>query len=287
MHFYYHLYQRHVFKYPGIVNDTLSPPKPWWDYPLGVWSSSPLEQKATDVPGARTLWLPRKPLNTEGVIEMKPTLVDNVYRFTGVHVREFETLTHYMLGVYYKIGDARLREYKQYSGLPKMVTAISLPLSCDACLSDSAVVEAMPEMLVRGLSPRYSVKYVYHDDTYDTFTVPPTLTYVKAPPRKPIKRIEVYDRAGRLVIAKDELAGGLDDYYLGGPGTYVLLSDSPIAWNFDWAKLDFTIKRDELRCGLNEQFLSAYDYEFTSGGYLGMRCYESSAMFRGFVLKRW
>lgn len=285
---YYRVQQRCMNKMSAL-GDSLSPPRNWWDYVLGIWEvKPPLAQTASDVAGARAHFLFKAPLNPELSFEAMPTLVDGSYRFIGMHVREYQSLTHYFMGVYFNNTDARLRIYRSYAGLPKVVEGNASPLIADACLADHAFLDVVPKSLVRGLSPGYTVNLTFYDGSTQSIAVPAGSTYVQPSILKLAKRLEVYDRAKRLVASYSGLHGGLDDHYLGGPSCYVLLGDGPLTWNpSNFNAFEGKASVNELRVRVSGQELGAVDTEFTQAGYMGLRCVEAPSEFRKFVLRRW
>jgi hypothetical protein len=190
------VFQRDMFRAIGIA-DSMSPPRAWWDYVAGLWFASTLKQIASDVPAARAMFMPFVRRDFEFEAEVKPTLVDATQRFAGGFAREFAGLTHYFAGAYYTSTTARLRIYKQYAGLPKVSEGLLLP-TLDSGFADSLILDSFADMNVRGLSPRYTVTITYHDDTSDSVTVPLQATSITFTVKKPIKRIDVFDVAGRL-----------------------------------------------------------------------------------------
>lgn len=273
----------------SALGDSLSPPRNWWDYVLGIWEvRPPLAQTASDVAGARAHFLFKAPLNPELSFEARPTLVDESYRFVGMHVREYQSLTHYLMGAYFSSAGARLRIYRQYSGLPKVVEGDASPLIADACLADRAFLDAVPRSMVRGLSPRYTVRLTYYDGSIEDIVVPARLTYVEPNILKLAKRVEVFDATKRPVASYEGLHGGLDDHYLGGPGTYLLLADGPLTWDpSDFNTFEGKASVNELSVKVSGQELGAVDTEFMQAGYVGLRCVEAPSEFRRFVLRRW
>jgi len=279
------VFQRDMFRAIGIA-DSMSPPRAWWDYVAGLWFASTLKQIASDVPAARAMFMPFVRRDFEFEAEVKPTLVDATQRFAGGFAREFAGLTHYFAGAYYTSTTARLRIYKQYAGLPKVSEGLLLP-TLDSGFADSLILDSFADMNVRGLSPRYTVTITYHDDTSDSVTVPLQATSITFTVKKPIKRIDVFDVAGRLQGSNTQLSGGLDDFYLGGPGTYVLLSDAPLNWDYSRAKCWMRVKANVIECEFAGQSTYAIDSEFTSKGYHGLRAYQSPSEWYSYRLRRW
>jgi hypothetical protein len=97
----------------------------------------------------------------------------------------------------------------------------------------------------------------------------------------------VYDVAKRLQGSNTKLSGGLDDFYLGGPGTYVLLSDSPLTWDYGRAKCWSRVRANIIECEFAGQPTYAFDTEFTSSGYHGLRAYQAPSEFYRYFLRRW
>jgi hypothetical protein len=213
-------------------------------------------------------------------------LVDATPRFVGGFAREFAGLCHYFAGAYFTNTSTRLRIYKQYSGLPKVSEGLALP-TLDACFADSLVLDSFVDLTVRGLSPRYTVTFTYHDDTSESVTVPAGATSITFTVKKPIKKIDVYDAAKKLQGSNAQLSGGLDDFYLGGPQTIVLLSDSPLAWDYGRTKCWMRVKANVIECEFAEQSTYAIDSEFTSSGYHGLRAYQAPSEWYSYRLRRW
>jgi intein/homing endonuclease len=188
-------------------------------------------------------------------------------------------------GAYYTGDGARLRAYKCYSGLPRTVTAVALP-ALDACLADSCVPDAAPQMAVRGLSPRYTVKLYFHDGTSASYAVPAGATSISVTVTKPARRVEVYDAAGRLQASWDGLAGGLDEFVLGGPGLYVLLFDAPLAWDFRRAAIAARSGGPYHEFAVAGQWGLAVDSEMCWPGQPGLRACSAPATFFKFVARR-
>jgi hypothetical protein len=276
---------RHIYK-TLQVGDAFSPPRPVWDYIAGVWEVGSLKQTASDVPAARAMFRLLVKRDFEFEAELKPTLVDATPRFAGGFVREFAGLTHYFAGAYYTRTTTRLRIYKQYSGLPKISEGLLLP-TLDNSFADSLILDSFADMTVRGLSPRYTVTFTYYDDTTESVTVPTGATSITFTVKKPIKRIDVYDVAGRLQGSNTQLSGGLDDFYLGGPGTYVLLSDAPLTWDYTRAKCWIRVRANVIECEFAEQSTYAIDTEFASSGYHGLRAYQAPSEWYAYRLRRW
>jgi hypothetical protein len=266
------------------VGDAFNPPRPIWDYMAGVWTVGTLEQTASDVPGARAGFKLLSRRNWEFETELAPTLVDASPRFLGGFVREFSGLTHYFSGAYYTNTTTKLRIYRQYAGLPKITEGLVLP-TLDACFIDNATLDNFANMSVRGLSKNYKVNVTYYDGTTESFTS--TATSLNITVKKPITRIDVYDVANRLQGSNTKLSGGLDDFYLGGPGTYVLLSDAPLTWDYTRTKCSQSIKDNMIEVEFANQSTYAIDNEFTQSGVHGLRCYEAPAEFYRYFLKRW
>jgi hypothetical protein len=140
-------------------------------------------------------------------------------------------------------------------------------------------------MTVRGLSKDYTVTMTYYDDTSESVTSPGTsITFTV---KKPIKRIDVYDVAKRLQGSNTKLSGGLDDFYLGGPQTIVLLSDSPLTWDYGRAKCWSRVRGNMIECEFAGQPTYAIDTEFTSSGYHGLRAYQAPSEWYAYRLRRW
>jgi intein/homing endonuclease len=187
-------------------------------------------------------------------------------------------------GAYYNNVSTRLRIYKQYAGLPKITEGLLLP-TVDTGFADSFILDSFIDMTVRGLSKNYTVSLTYHDDTSENITSAGTsITFTV---KKPIKRIDVYDIAKRLQGSNTKLSGGLDDFYLGGPGTYVLLSDSPLTWDYGRAKCWSRVRANMIECEFAGQPTYAVDTEFTQAGVHGLRCYEAPSEFYRYLLRRW
>jgi hypothetical protein len=279
------LFQRDMFRAIGIA-DSMSPPRTWWNYVAGLWSAGTLKQIASDVPAARAMFKPLVRRDLEFEAEVKPTLVDATPRFVGSFAREFTGLCHYFAGAYYTDTTARLRIYKQYAGLPKVSEGLLLP-TLDSGFADSLILDSFADMTVRGLSPRYTVTITYHDDTSDSVTVPILVTSIKFTVKKPIKRIDVYDVAGRLQGSNTQVSGGLDDFYLGGQQTIVLLSDVPLTWDYGRTKCWMRIKANVIECEFAGQSTYAVDSEFTSKGYHGLRAYQATSEWYSYRLRRW
>jgi len=279
------VFQRDMFRALGIA-DSLSPPRTWWDYVAGLWSTSTLKQTASDVPAARAMFRPFVKKDFEFEAEVKPTLVDSTPRFVGGFAREFAGLCHYFAGAYYTSTTTKLRIYKQYSGLPKIQEGLLLP-TLDIGFTDSLVLDSFVDLTVRGLSPQYTVTFTYHDDTSESITVPQGATSIKLTVKKPIKKIDVYDVTNRLQGSNTQLSGGLDDFYLGGPGTYVLLSDAPLTWDYTRAKCWMRIKANVIECEFAGQSTYATDSEFISSGYHGLRAYQAPSEWYAYRLRRW
>jgi hypothetical protein len=273
-----------MYKTLGVFMDSFSPPKPFWQYIAGTWEAGTLRQTASDVPGARAGFVKFIKRDWEFENEAKPTLVDASPRFLGGFAREFAGLTHYMMGSYFTSTSTRLRIYKQYAGLPKIVEGLVFP-TLDFCFSDSMILDSFADMTVRGLSRNYTVTVTYHDDTSENITSPGT--YITFTVKKTIKRIDVYDVAKRLQGSNTKLSGGLDDFYLGGPQTIVLLSDSPLTWDYSRTKCWMRVKADMIECEFANQPTYAVDSEFVQSGLHGLRCYEAPSEFYSYRLKRW
>jgi hypothetical protein len=279
------VFQRDMFRALGIA-DGLSPPRAWWDYAAGLWEVGSLKQTASDVPAARAMFKPLVRRDFEFECEVKPTLVDASPRLIGGFAREFAGLTHYFGGAYFTSTTTRLRIYKQYSGLPKIQEGLSLP-TLDTGFADSLILDSFVDLTVRGLSPRYTVTFTYHDDTSESVTVPTGATSIKFTVKKPIKRIDVHDAAKRFQGSYSGLSGGLDDFYLGGPGTYVMLSDSPLTWDYSRAKCWSRVRGNTIEVGFAGQYGYAIDAEFTSSGYHGLRAYQAPSEWYAYRLRRW
>jgi hypothetical protein len=239
---------------------------------------------APDVPAARALLL-RAARNPDVAVEAAPDLVDSTPRFLGLLVREAQAMTHIMFGAYYTSGGARLRAYKCYSGLPRTATGVALP-ALDACLADSCVPDAAPQMAARGLSPRYRVVLYFHDGTSASYAVPAGATSISVTVTKPARRVEVYDAAGRLQAAWDGLAGGLDEFVLGGPGLYVLLFDAPLAWDFRRTTFAVRCRGTLHEFAVAGQWGLAVDSEMCWPGLPGLRACSAPATFFKFVARR-
>jgi hypothetical protein len=140
-------------------------------------------------------------------------------------------------------------------------------------------------MTVRGLSKNYTVTITYYDDTSESVTSPATSVTVTV--KKTIKRIGVYDAAGRLQGSNTKLSGGLDDFYLGGPGSYVLLSEAPLTWDYGRAKCWSRIRGNMVECEFAGQPIYAVDTEFTQAGVHGLRAYEAPSEYYRYLLRRW
>jgi hypothetical protein len=250
----------------------------------GVWEVGTLKQTASGVPGARAGLKLFTKRDWEFECEAKPTLVDASPRFIGGFAREFAGLTHYFFGAYYTSTSARLRVYKQYAGLPKIAEGLLLP-TLDTGFADSLILDSFADMTVRGLSRNYTVSVTYHDDTSESITSPGT--YVTFAVKKPVKRIDVYDAAKRLQGSNTQLSGGLDDFYLGGPGTYTLLSDAPLTWDYGRARCWGRVRAYMIECEFAGQSIYAIDTEFTSPGLHGLRAYEAPSEFYSYRLRRW
>jgi len=279
------VFQRNMFRALGIA-DSFSPPKPWWDYAAGLWEVGTLKQTASDVPGARAMFKPLVKRDFEFEFEVKPMLVDSTPRFLGGFAREFTGLTHIMAGAYYTSTTTRLRVYKQYAGLPKMSEGLLLP-TLDTGFADHLVLDSFVDLTVRGLSPRYTATFTYHDDTTESVTVPLGATSVKLTVKKPIKKIDVYDVANRLQGSHTGLSGGLDDFYLGGPQTIALLYDGPLAWDYGRAKCWSRVRGNVIEVGFAGQYGHAIDTEFASPGYHGLRAYQAPSEWYAYRLRRW
>lgn len=273
------------FRYPAhVLADTFSPPRLWWDLVAGMWTLGSLRQTSPDVPAARTLLL-KTAANPDMAVEARPELVDSTPRFLGLLVREAQVMTHIMLGAYYTAGGARLRAYKCYSGLPRTATGIALP-ALDACLADSCLPDGTPQVEVRGLSPRYTVKLYFHDGTSASYAVPAGATAISITVVKPVVKIEVYDATGRLQAGWSGLAGGLDVFVLGGPGLYVLLFDGPLSWGF--GRTVFAVRSLGMyhEFAVAEQWGVAVDSEIYGPGLPGLRAYQAPSTFYRFVARR-
>jgi hypothetical protein len=279
------VYQRNMFRALGIA-DSFSPPKTWWDFVAGIWVAGSLRQTASDVPGARAMLKPLVKRDFEFEADVKPTLVDSTPRLVGGFAREFTALTHYFFGAYYTRTSTRLRVYKQYSGLPKVVEGLATA-SLDECFADSCLADSFASATVRGLSPRYTVAVTYYDGSSESFTVPVGATSTSFTARKPIARIDVYDVAKRLQGSNTRLSGGLDDFFLGGPGTYVLLSDAPLAWGYGRARLWSRVRASVVEVCFAGQCTHAIDTEFSSPGYHGLRAYQAPSEWYRYSLRRW
>jgi hypothetical protein len=273
-----------MYKTLGVFMDSFSPPKPFWQYIAGTWEAGTLRQTASDVPDARAGFVKFIKRDWEFENEAKPTLVDASPRFLGGFAREFAGLTHYMMGSFFTSTSTRLRIYKQYAGLPKITEGLVLP-TLDMGFADSLILDSFADMMVRGLSRNYTVVVTYHDDSSESITSPGT--YITFTVKKPIKRIDVYDVAKRLQGSNTKLSGGLDDFYLGGPGTYCLLSDSPLTWDYSRTKCWMRVKGDMIECEFTGQPTYAVDSEFTQVGFHGLRCYEAPSEFYSYRLRRW
>jgi hypothetical protein len=271
---------------PLIVGDSFSPPRPVWDFAAGIWQSGSLRQVSSDVAAARALFKPLVKRDVEFEAEAMPTLVDGTPRLLGLLVREFTALTHYMLGAFYTEASARLRIYKQYSGLPKVQEGLATA-TLDECFADSCLADAFASTSVRGLSPRYIVTVTYYDNSSESFTVPLGATSISFAVRKLVKRIDVYDAAKRLQGSYAGVAGGLDDFLLGGPGTYVLLSDAPLIWDFSRARVWARARASILEVSVADQYIYAVDSELASPGLIGLRAYMAPSVFYRFFLRRW
>jgi hypothetical protein len=266
------------------IGDVFKPPRPVWEYYAGMWEVGTLKQTASDVPGARAGFKILSRRDWEFECEVKPALVDASPRFLGGFMREFTGLTHYFSGAYYTSADKRLRIYKQYAGLPKITEGLLLP-TVDVGFADSLILDSFADMTVRGLSRNYTVTITYYDDTSESVTSPATsITFTV---KKPIKRIDVYDAAKRLQGSNTKLSGGLDDFYLGGPGTYVLLSDSPLTWDYGRAKCWSRVRGNMVECEFAGQPTYAVDTEFTQAGFHGLRAYEAPSEYYLYRLRRW
>jgi hypothetical protein len=276
---------RNMYKTPLVAYDYFSPPRPIWDYSAGVWSPGTLRQAASDVPAARAGYRRLSRRDWEFEAEMRPTLVDSSPRLLGLFAREFTGLTHYMLGIYYTQASSRLRIYKQYAGLPRVSEGLATP-ALDACFADSIMLDALTNMTVRGLSPRYTVTVTYYDGGSESYTVPATATSISIPVKKPVTGVNVYDQAGRLQGSNAQLSGGLDDFYLGGPGTYVLLADAPTSWDYGRARCWGRARRDVVEVEAAGQSIYSVDTEFTSPGLHGLRAYEAPSEFYLYRLRR-
>lgn len=279
------VYQRNMFRALGIA-DSFSPPKTWWDFVAGIWVAGSLRQTAGDVPGARAMFRPLVKRDFEFEADVKPTLVDATPRLVGGFAREFTGLTHYFFGAYYTGATTRLRVYKQYSGLPKVVEGLATA-SLDECFADYAVADSFASTTVRGLSPRYTVAVTYYDGSSESFTVPAGATSISFTARKPITRIDVYDAAKRLQGSNTQLSGGLDGFVLGGPGTYVLLSDAPLAWDYSRAKCWSRVRGNVIEACFAGQCTYAIDTELTSPGYHGFRACQAPSEWYAYRLRRW
>jgi len=268
------------------VADSFAPPRPFWDYMAGIWEAGTLRQTAPDVPAARAGFKLFAKRDWEFEVELKPTLVDGSPRFVGGFAREFTGLTHYFGGAYFTSTLTRLRIYKQYAGLPKVSEGLAFPM-LDSCFADSMLLDSPADLTVRGLSPRYSVSVTYYDGSSESVTVADGETSIRLTVLKPIVRIEVYAPAKRLQGVNEALSGGLDDFYLGGPGTYVLLSDSPLTWDYGRAKCMVRARADTIECVFAGQSTLAVDAEFTQPGVHGLRAYEAPSEFYRYLLRRW
>lgn len=278
------VFQRTLYKALGVITDSFSPPKPFWDYIAGTWEAGTLRQTASDVPGARAGFTKFVKRDWEFECEVKPTLVDASPRFLGGFAREFAGLTHYFFGAYYNNVSTKLRIYKQYAGLPKIAEGLLLP-TLDAGFADSLILDSFADMTVRGLSRNYTVAVTYHDGTSETVTSAGTsITFTV---KKPVKRIDVYDAAKRLQGSNTQLSGGLDDFYLGGPQTIVLLSDSPLTWDYGRTKCWSRVRANVVECEFAGQSTYAIDTEFTSPGLHGLRAYEAPSEWYVYRLRRW
>jgi hypothetical protein len=266
------------------IGDVFAPPRPMWDYMAGVWEVGTLKQTASDVPGARAGFKILSRRDWEFECEVKPTLVDASPRFIGGFAREFTGLCHYFGGAYFTSADKRLRIYKQYAGLPKITEGLLLP-TVDVGFADSLILDSFADMTVRGLSKNYTVTITYYDDTSESVTSPATSVTVTV--KKPIKRMDVYDAAGRLQGSNTKLSGGLDDFYLGGPGSYVLLSEAPLTWDYGRAKCWSRIRGNMVECEFAGQPIYAVDTEFTQAGFHGLRAYEAPSEYYRYLLRRW
>jgi hypothetical protein len=275
--------QRNIYKTPLVAYDTFSPPRPVWSYIAGVWQAGTLRQTAPDVPAARAGYRILSRRDWEFEAEVKPTLVDASPRFFGLFAREFAGLTHYMTGVYYTSASARLRIYKQYAGLPKVFEGLATP-TLDACFADSIILDSFTDMTVRGLSPRYSVALTYYDDSSERYTA--TATSMNVTVKKLVKKIDVYDAAGRLQGSNTQVSGGLDDFYLGGPGTYILLGDSPLTWDYSRARCWSRVRGNVVEVEFAGQSIYSVDTEFTLAGIHGLRAYESPSEWYLYRLRR-
>jgi uncharacterized protein YqgV (UPF0045/DUF77 family) len=271
---------------PLIVGDSFSPPRPVWDFVVGIWQISSLKQVSSDIAAARALFKPLVKRDVEFEAEAMPTLVDEAPRLLGLLVREFTALTHYMLGAFYTKTSTRLRIYKQYSGLPKVQEGLATA-TLDECFADSCLVDTFATTSVRGLSPRYTVVVTYYDGSSESFTVPLEATSISFAVKKPIKRIDVYDVAKRLQGSNTQLSGGLDDFFLGGPQTIVLLSDAPLTWDFSRARLWARVRANVVEVGFAGQYTYAIDTEFSSPGYHGLRAYQAPSEWYAYRLRRW
>jgi len=279
------VFQRDMFRALGIA-DGLSPPRAWWEYAAGLWEVGSLKQTAPDVPASRAMFKLFVKKDFEFECEVKPTLVDATPRFVGGFAREFTGLCHYFAGAYYTSTTTKLRIYKQYSGLPKVQEGLSLP-TLDQGFADSLILDSFVDLTVRGLSPRYTVAFTYHDDTSESVTVPLGATSIKFTVKKPIKKMDVYDVAKRLQGSNTQLSGGLDDFFLGGPGTYALLYDGPLAWDYSRARCWTRVRGNAIEVGFAGQYGYAIDTEFTSPGYHGLRAYQAPSEWYAYRLRRW
>ena len=211
----------------------------------------------------------------------KPDLVDSEYRLVGLLAREYQTGTHYFGGIMYNDRESRLRIYKQYSEFTVVVQSRALP-TIGQCVVGSALVNATPPLMVRGLTPRWKVRFIFLDGTYDEVDVPLNQTYITYSTLKLITRVEIYDAADNLVIAKDIQLGDMDDVVYGGPGTYVLLADMAITWNYDWVDIEFNVRDTTIEVSVfgGQATISAIDNEIYGVGHSGIRAYNAPSRYR-------
>ncbi len=254
----------------------------YWDLRAGVWVVESFKQIAPDVPMARIVDTFLQRVNPDRCIHVKPDLVDSEYRFVGICAREVTLGSHYMAGILYNNREARLRIYKQYVGLPKIYDVVDVP-SLDEASLDYVTLDEPSNMTIRGLSPRWKVVLTYLDGSSETITVPVGQTYIVKRALRLIKRVEIYDAAGRLVHREDRIYGGSDDAVLGGPGTFVLLADCPITWDYSEVKIRMWVRDYEIGVEVNGTTLTAIDTELYGAGPSGLRCYNAPATFRYWI----
>jgi len=283
--FYIRLGRQKIQKITHGIVDSLRPfIKTWWEFPGGYWEvrADGLYQTNSEIPGAYALNWFLVSKDVDFMVWTKPTLVDSTYRLIGLCVREIQRLTHYFAGIYYNDTEAKQRIYKQYSELAKVFTGASY-CRVGMAICGKAIINYQPEILVRGLTSGYEVKFYFTDGTSDSVKVPPGETYITYVPNKPTYKIEVYDSVGNLITTYKDLVGGFDDYVLGGPGTYVLLADASISYNYDWVKQQLKAKGDTIIhfVGLNK--LIAIDTEFIAKSPHGLRMYETTGVYRNYI----